>query len=69
VATHHDAVYRFRLRRETGAQFETGVDYREQHDPARIGFVCVIEHLPALPDAVGDTREIGRGQSAAPIPA
>ena len=32
VATHDDAVYSFRLRRETGAQFEAGVDYQEQHD-------------------------------------
>jgi len=60
MATHDDAVYRFRLRCETGAQFETGVDYREQHDPARIGFVCVLQHFPVLADPVGNTCEIGR---------
>src|SRR6516162_5157346 len=60
MATHDDAVYRFRLRCETGAQFETGVDYREQHDPARIGVVCVIQHFPVLADPVCNTCEIGR---------
>jgi hypothetical protein len=60
VAAHDDAVYRPRLRRETRAQYETGVDYGEQHDPAWIGFVGVVQHFPALAEAVGDTRRIGR---------
>src|SRR5437588_11230315 len=60
MATPDDAFYCFRLWREPSAEFERGVDYREQHDPARIGFVCVVQHFPVLADAVGDACEIGR---------
>src|SRR5262249_24439267 len=60
MAAHEDAVDRFRRRRVTGTQLETGIDYRKQHDPAWIGLVRVVEYLPALADAVGYTCEIGR---------
>ena len=72
VAAHGDAADRVRRRAVTGAQFETGIDDREQHDAARIGLVGVRQYLPAFAEPAGHKREIDRvaghrGEPVAPF--